>query len=103
MIHVIATIELHEGKRDEYLTEVRDVVPKVRDEDGCLSYGPTLDVETNIAAQGPVRENIVTMVESWEDLEALEQHLIAPHMNEYRVRVKDMVKGVQLQILEPAN
>ena len=102
MIHVIATIELHEGKRDEFLAEVREVVPRVHAEDGCLSYGPTIDIETNIAAQCPLRENIVTMVESWENLESLEQHLVAPHMMEYRPRVKDMVKGVQLQILEPA-
>ncbi len=102
MIHVIATIELHDGQRDNFLAEMHQVVPLVLEEEGCLSYGPTLDVETNIDAQPAVRPNVVTMVEAWENLEALEAHLIAPHMMEYRPKVKDFVKSVTLQILEPA-
>lgn len=102
MIHVIATIELNDGKRDNFLAEMHQVVPKVLEEEGCLGYGPTVDVETNIDAQPDVRPNVVTMVESWESLEALEAHLIAPHMMEYRPKVKEFVKNVTLQITEPA-
>jgi len=101
MIHVIATIEVTAGRRDDFLAEFRKVVPSVRDEEGCLEYGPNIDVETNIDAQGGTREDFVTIVERWESLDALEAHLIAPHMVEYRTRVQDMVKGVSLQILEP--
>ena len=54
-----------------------------------------------IAAQGPPRENVVTVVEKWESLEALRAHLAAPHMAEYRARVKDLVAGVKLQVLQP--
>ena len=36
-----------------------------------------------------------------EQLAALEAHVAAPHMAEYRVKVKDQVKGVVLQVLKP--
>ena len=102
MIHVIATIELMEGKRDEFLKKVQQLVPKVKAEKGCLEYGPAIDVPTSIKAQMPVRENVVIMIEKWTDLKALEIHLSAPHMLEYREAVKGMVVGTKLQILQPA-
>ncbi|MDP6444256.1 MAG: putative quinol monooxygenase [Pirellulaceae bacterium] len=102
MIIVIATIELHAGSRDAFLAEFHQVVPAVRSEVGCIEYGPTVDVETNIVAQGDVRDNVVTVVEKWESLAALEDHLIAPHMLEYRPKVKDLVANVAIQVLEPA-
>jgi quinol monooxygenase YgiN len=102
MIHVIATIDLAPGKRDAFLTEFHRLVPKVRAESGCLEYGPAVDVSTNIPVQTPVRANTVTIIEKWADLPALEAHLNALHVVEYRERVKDMIVGLKLQILQPA-
>jgi len=102
MIHVIATIELVGGQRDSFLNIFRALVPKVRGEAGCLEYGPTVDVATGIAAQGPLRANVVTVVEKWTDLAALKAHLVAPHMEDYRPKVKHLVRSVTLQVLEPA-
>src|SRR5918911_5001240 len=102
MIHVIATIEAKPGQRDAFLAEFRRIVPLVRAEAGCLEYGPAVDVPADIAAQVPPRENVVTVVEKWESLEALRAHLGAPHMTEYRGRVKDLVLGARLQVLQPA-
>ena len=42
---------------------------------------------------------MVTIVEAWESFDALESHLMAPHMLDYRKAVKDLVKGVALQVL----
>jgi len=102
MIHVIATIEVHSGKRAEFLEEFHRLVPLVLAETGCIEYGPTVDVPTSLAVQGPVREDVVTVVERWADLAALQDHLKAPHMGDYRERVKDLVRGVRLQVLQPA-
>lgn len=102
MIHVIATVELRPGKRESFLAEFHRVVPLVRAEAGCLEYGPTVDLNTGIAVQLAVRDNVVTVVEKWESLDALRAHMAAPHMVQYRERVKDMVVKVVLQILEPA-
>jgi quinol monooxygenase YgiN len=101
MIHVIATVELVEGKREAFLAEFRRVVPLVRAEVGCLDYGPTIDLPTGLAAQLPPRENTVTIVERWENLDALRAHVTAPHMLEYRAKVKDFVAGARLQVLQP--
>ena len=102
MIFVIAAIELQPGKREAFLQEFAKIVEPVRAEDGCLEYGPTIDLQTSISAQGEAREDVVTVVEKWESVEALEAHLIAPHMLTYREQVKDLVVDVALQILEPA-
>lgn len=77
-------------------------MPKVHAEQGCLEYGPAVDVPTGIPVQSPVREHTVVIVEKWASLPALEAHLKATHMAEYRQRVKDFVKSVQLQVLQPA-
>jgi quinol monooxygenase YgiN len=101
MIHVIATIAIVEGQREAFLQEFRSLVPKVRAETGCLEYGPTVDAATGIASQGAPREHMVTVVEKWTDLASLKAHLVAPHMEEYRPRVKHLVRSTTLQILEP--
>jgi len=101
MIFVIATIEVKPGKREAFLAEFHKNMPNVRAEKGCLEYGPSVDAKTDIKAQIPLRENVVTIVEKWESLDALHAHLAAPHMATYRERVKDLVVGVTLQILEP--
>lgn len=102
MIHVIATIEVKPGTRPLLLNEFHRIGPLVRAEDGCIEYGPTIDVASGLMVQGPVRENVAVIVEKWASLDALKAHTKAPHMAEYRERVKDWVVNVQLQVLEPA-
>jgi quinol monooxygenase YgiN len=101
MIYVIATIEVKPGKREPFLAEFHRNMPNVRAEKGCIEYGPTVDLRTDIRAQVPPRENTVTIVEKWESLQALQAHLQAPHMGQYRERVKDIIASVTLQVLEP--
>jgi quinol monooxygenase YgiN len=102
MLHVLATITIEPGKRAEFLTQFRWVVPQVRAEAGCIEYGAAIDVPTPIAVQAPVRPDTVMVIEKWESLAHLQAHLAAPHMAEYRQRVTGLVKSVSLQILEPA-
>jgi quinol monooxygenase YgiN len=102
MIHVIATINIKAGKRAAFLAEFHRIVPLVHAEAGCIEYGPTVDVPSGITVQGPLRENVAVIIEKWQSLDALKAHMHAPHMAEYRVRVKDYVESVQLQILAPA-
>ena len=99
MISVIAEIKVVDGKLAAFLEEFARIVEPVRAEDGCIEYGPTVDAVTDISAQIPYRPNVVTVVEKWESLDALGAHLVAPHMLEYRPRVKDIVVGTTLRIL----
>lgn len=102
MLSVIAEIEIVDGSREGFLAEFHKLVPLVLAEAGCVEYGPTVDAVTDIPAQIPRRENIVTIVEKWESVDALKAHLVAPHMTEYRSKVKDFVAGSVLRILETA-
>lgn len=100
MIHVIAEIEVHEGTRDAFLQEFRRIVPIVRDEDGCIEYGPALDAASEGTAAA--RPNVVTVIEKWTNDAALKSHLQAPHMVEYRKRAANAIVGVTIRVLEPA-
>lgn len=102
MIHVLATVELQPGTRADFLKEFHGIVDTVRDEDGCLEYGPAVDAATDISQQELRGEDGVTIIEKWRDVDALKSHLAAPHMTSYRERVKPYVKNVRLHVLEPA-
>ena len=102
MIHVLATVELRPGQREAFLAEFHRIVPLVLAERGCLEYGPAIDATTDIAAQQPLGDNVVVVVEKWQDLESLKAHLTAPHMVEYRPKVKPLIVQSKLQILQPA-
>lgn len=102
MICVIATIEVAPGVREEFLQHFKQLVPRVLAEEGCIEYAAMVDLETAIPSQGPLRENAMLVVEKWASLDALERHLMAPHMNDFRRQTKGLVAGITLQILEPA-
>jgi len=102
MICVIAAIETQPGRRDDLLAVFRDLAPVVRAEEGCIEYIPAIDVPSGIAGQAPVRPNVVTVVEKWESLAALEAHLKAPHMVEFRRKTEAYRVGVALQIVRPS-
>lgn len=102
MIHVIATIELAPGSRDAFLAEFRKLIPDVKAEAGCIAYGPAVDAQTDIPTQALIGADKVVIVEQWESVAALKAHAVAPHMQAYRVRVKEFVKGMELRVLSPA-
>lgn len=102
MIHVIATIDLAPGTREAFLAEFRKVIAPVRAEAGCIEYGPAVDADTGIPTQHLIGPDRVTVMEKWENPEALKAHAVAPHMLAYRARVKDYVRGMELRVLAPA-
>ena len=101
MIQVIATIELKPDCLDEFLAILHENVPKVKAEEGCLAYEPTVDVDSGLPVQGEIRQNTVTLVEAWVNMDALHAHLKTPHMATYREAAKDYVQNVRLQVLQP--
>ena len=102
MIHVLATIEVQPGQRDAFLREFHALMPLVHAEPGCHEYRPAVDCPTNIPVQARIGDDTVVIIEQWSDVDALEAHLKAPHMADYRVKVKPFVKGVTLRVLQPA-
>ena len=101
MIHVLAQIETVPGHRDDFLVEFAQVAILVRQEAGCIEYGAAIDLATGIPVQNFLGETAVMIVEKWESIDHLKAHLVAPHMSDYRIRIKPFVKGVALRVLEP--
>lgn len=101
MISVIASIRVKLGKRSEFLEIFKANLPKVRQEKGCIEYFPAVDVNSGLPPQS-LDENMVTIIEKWESLDALRDHLVAPHMLTYKEKVKDIIEGVTLKVLQEA-
>jgi len=102
MICVLASVNLKEGKRDVYLTELRKIIPDVRKEYGNIEYAPYVDLDSGFPVQPPIRPDTVTIVEKWESLDALKKHMTAPHMGPYRQAIKEIVQSMQVQVLSLA-
>lgn len=101
MISVIASIRVKRGRLPEFLKIFKANVPKVREEKGCIEYFPAIDVDSGLPPQ-VLDENMVTVLEKWESLEALRDHLVAPHMLAYKGKVKDIVENVSIKVLQEA-
>lgn len=101
MIHVLASVETLPDHRADFLAEFAKVAILVRQEDGCIEYGAAIDSTTDLPMQQKLGDNAVLIIEKWDSLDHLKAHLMAPHMSEYRIRVKPFVKSVQLQVLDP--
>lgn len=101
MICVVATIALKDGKRENYLEEIRKILTTVRQEKGCIEYNPTVDADTGSNFQIKNRPDTVVILEKWENLEALKNHGVSQHMTDFRIAVKECVQSMQLQILTP--
>ncbi len=102
MIHVVATIEVAAGQRPAFLNIFRALAPQVRAEAGCLDYGPTVDLATDIPGLPAVRENAVTVVEKWADAAALKAHLATAHMQAFFAQTKPLIKVIDIRVLQPA-
>jgi quinol monooxygenase YgiN len=101
MINVIASISIETGSLSGFLEIFRANMLKVREERGCIEYFPLVDIDAKLTPQ-ILDENVVTIIEKWESLEALREHLEAPHMLAYREKVKNIVTGLSLKVLVEA-
>lgn len=103
MLHVIATLELHPGTREQFLVEFHKLAPDVRRESGCIEYAAAVDMASGLEAQVPIRSDVVVIVEKWGSLEALHAHMTMPHFRSYLARVGALVARRTLQVLVPVD
>lgn len=101
MVVVVASITVKPGQKAAFIEIFKGNLPAVHAEDGCIEYFPTVDADAGVAVQ-VLDDNVVTIVEKWESMEHLKAHMTAPHMLTYREKVKDIVEGSELRVLEPA-
>lgn len=101
MIHVIALLTAKPGRRDELLAAFRANMPAVHAEEGCIEYGPAVD----LAADGPFEtfgDDTLVIIEKWASPEALKAHAAAPHMKAYAEKTRDMLEKRAVHVLTPA-
>ncbi len=100
MIHVIASIRVRHGCLTQYLQCVRDNLPSVRAENGCVLYEPCLDADAGWETQA-LDPEFVTFVETWETLEALQAHSRTRHMVAFRERTGHLVDTISIRVVRP--
>ena len=76
MIYVIARAEIAPDKFQDYLDELRKIVPDVRAENGCIGYEPCVDLN----GEG----SFVTIVEMWESEAHWRMHMTTAHMARFK-------------------
>lgn len=101
MINVIASILVKQESLPTFLEIFKSNVPIVKQEKGCIEYFPAVDVNAGLPPQ-ILDEDMVTVIEKWENLDALHAHLTSTHMIEYQEKVHDMVEGISLKVLKEA-
>lgn len=102
MIRVVATITVAEGALSSVLKKLTIVAESVRLEPGCIEYEFYIDHNVEIPRIESTDKNRITLIETWDSTESLNEHLSLPHMLAYRESVKDYVKDVHLRILRPS-
>jgi quinol monooxygenase YgiN len=101
MIHVIATIQVKEGRLAEFIEIFKSNIPHVLKEAGCIEYMLTVDLLPGLPRQ-EVNRNSATVIEKWDGVEALQAHLSTPHMAAYREKAKGLVENSSIRILKEA-
>ncbi len=84
MIQVVAKNFIKADKVDEFITLAKNLVQEtVQKDSGCISY----ELYQNLS-----NPQILTIIEQWENKEALEQHMAAKHFKEASALFKDFVE-----------
>ncbi len=101
MIHVLAYITVLPGNLASVLTRMRENIPAVRAEAGCIAYAPAMDTEDAGPIQTPLGPNTFVVVEQWASLDALKAHAAAPHMKAYAEATRHMIHSRVIHVLSP--
>ena len=99
-VHIVAVIKAKTGLRQDLLKLFLDNVPLVLAEDGCIEYGPTIDMEGVGEFQTPIGPDTYVVIEKWESLDHLMAHTMAPHMKAYASKVRDMLESRSIHVLK---
>ena len=102
LVHIVAVITAHSGKREEILSAFKKNVPLVHQEDGCIEYGAVIDTENVGPFQAKLGENTFFVIEKWESLDHLMAHATSDHMKSYAAKTKDLIANRQIHVLSAA-
>jgi len=101
MIYGVVSVRVKPGKKEEYIALFKTMAARVRAEKGCLEYISTVDFKAGPPIQ-VFEENVVTILEKWESLDALQAHLAAPYMADFFQKEGALIEGNVLKFLREA-
>lgn len=84
MIIIHATFHINPVKQDIFLEEIQPLIASSREENGNISYRLQKDVEN---------ENVYTMVEVWQDMQAVTSHNSSNHFTKFVAKAKDFLSA----------
>lgn len=82
MIIIHATFHIQPAKKDLFLKEIQPLITASKAENGNISYNLLKDTEN---------ENVFTMVEVWQDLQAVSLHNASEHFTAFVSKAKDFL------------
>ncbi|TWH83831.1 putative quinol monooxygenase [Sedimentibacter saalensis] len=91
MIKVVAKGVYLEGKTDEAIALYDEMVKETRNEQGCIAYNLFRDKDN---------KDILTMIEEWESVEALEAHKNSEHFTRIIPKIARLRKSAELNVYE---
>lgn len=80
MIIIHANFHVNPAKQDLFLEEIQPLVAASREENGNISYRLQKDTES---------ENVFTMVEVWQDMQAVASHNSSEHFTKFGAKAKE--------------
>lgn len=83
MLKIVAKSKIKEGKMDQYLETVAELVKKSQAEEGNVAY-------TVNALRGA--ENVVAFIEIWKDQAAFDFHVKTEHFTSILPKLRDFVE-----------
>ncbi len=84
MIIVTAKITAKSSKKDKIISKAQNLIEYSRLDPGCISYSLYASTED---------ENILLMLEQWENQDALGSHMQTEHFKAFNIAVKDNLAG----------
>lgn len=82
MIIIHAVFNINSAKHDAFLEEIQPLIAASREESGNISYNLYKDTE---------KENVFTMVEVWQDTQAVASHNSSEHFTSFVGKAKDFL------------
>lgn len=84
MIKIIARNTVLEGKKEEFISIVKELVEKSRAEEGNISYDLWEDINNT---------NVFTFIEEWKDRAAVDEHNASEHFTRIVPQIRQLTAG----------
>lgn len=99
MIHVIAVLTAKIGHRASLLAAFQPIVDEVRQEPGCITYRPVIDMATSPVKFGA---DTIVVIEQWQDQAALDAHSQGKALTGFMESAKHLIAQADVYLMRDA-